>query len=232
MQIVLAAQDVATANVSLIHYAVVCGLGGLVGAGELVARYRDAPAKALQAAAAMFYVGMNVAAAASALALARVFGWKFGVTSEGDALVWTQVLVSGLAAMALFRSSLFLVHVGNQDVGVGPSGFLQVMLKAADTGVDRHRATSRAKLVGKVMARVSFAKAIKVLPSFCLGLMQNVSVEDQERLAAQIAALVPGTEVSDSAKALVMGLSLLNVVGEEVLQQAVQSLGSQIEADP
>jgi hypothetical protein len=61
--------------------------------------------------------------------------------------------------------------------------------------------------------------------------MQSVSAEDQARLAAQVASLIPATDVSDSGKALVLGLSLLNVVGEDVLQQAVQSLGAQIQAD-
>lgn len=45
--------------------------------------------------------------------------------------------MAGVSAMAFFRSSLFVVRAGDRDVGVGPSGFLQIFLTAADRAVDR-----------------------------------------------------------------------------------------------
>jgi hypothetical protein len=67
-------------------------------------------------------------------------------------------------------------------VGVGPSGFLQIFLGAADRAVDRLRAAAQAEAVAKVMKDVDFDKAKGALPEYCLALMQNVPEEDQQSL--------------------------------------------------
>src|ERR1022692_2402103 len=87
-------------------------LGALVGGAELVSRYRDAPRAVL------------------ALALIRGYRWTFNAT--GASQRWTQVLVGGVGAMALFRTSLFMVRAGDRDIGVGPGSFLQIFRDAAD----------------------------------------------------------------------------------------------------
>lgn len=76
----------------------------------------------------------------------------------------TQILMAGVSAMAFFRASLFVVRAGDRDVGVGPSGFLQIFLTAADRAVDRKRAAARSAAVAKVMTGVDDAKAKGVLP--------------------------------------------------------------------
>jgi hypothetical protein len=90
--------------------------------------------------------------------------------------------MAGVSAMAFFRTSLFVVRAGDRDVGVGPSGFLQIFLGAADRAVDRQRAAARAEAVAKVMKDVDFDKAKGALPEYCLALMQNVPEEDQQSL--------------------------------------------------
>ena len=92
-------------------------LGDLVGVGELVSRYRDEPAAAFRSAAAYCYLGLNAVAGVLGLALVHTFGWTFGVDpgSGETAVRWTQAVVAGTASLALLRSSLFLVRVGNQD---------------------------------------------------------------------------------------------------------------------
>ena len=212
-----------------VDYVAVALIGGLVGLGELVARYRDAPGSALRNAAAGLYVGINALAAIAALGLIRAFDWKFGA-DDGDALRWTRVLVAGFGAMALFRSSLFIVRAGDQDVGVGPSGFLQVVLNAADRAVDRRRAGARAGEVSRAMEGVSFDKASEALPSYCLALMQNASEEEKVALAHQV-ALLRDARMEDRAKSLALGLALMNVVGRGVLEAAVVTLRDEIRHD-
>lgn len=146
-------------DTALFDYAIVAALGALVGSGELVSRYRDAPAGALRTGPAFLYVAINIAASVMALFVIRVFNWHFGVIS-GDAPVrWTQVGIAGTGAMALFRSSLFTVHVGDRDIAVGPVSFLQVFRDAADRAVDRLRAKERGEWVAKLMEGVEHAKA-------------------------------------------------------------------------
>jgi len=210
-------------------YVAVALIGGLVGLGELIARYRDAPGTALRNAAAGLYIGINAAAALAALGLVRAFGWTFG-TESGEALRWTQVLIAGFGAMAIFRSALFIVRAGDQDVGVGPSGFLQVVLNAADRAVDRRRAGARAGEVSRAMDGVAFAKAAEALPSYCLALMQNASEDEKVALANQV-TLLRDAHMEDRAKSLALGLALMNVVGRGVLEAAVLTLRDEIRHD-
>jgi hypothetical protein len=214
---------------SAIKWLTVALLGGIVGAGELVSRYRDAPQQALFTRPAFFYIGVNIAASVTALCLIRAFGWTFGLngTNNPAALVWTQVLVAGAGAMALFRSSLFTVRAGGADIAVGPSSFLQVILAAADGAVDRLRAEERMASVGSVMNGVSYAKAEKALPAYCLAAMQNLSADEQKKLGSALDTLA-SSNMEENLKVLILGMSLMNVVGPEVLQAAVAALGDQI----
>ena len=204
-------------------------LGGLVGGAELVSRYRDAPAGALKTPPAILYVGINLAASMAALALVRTFGWKFGLEASDDSLAvgWTQVLVAGVGAMGLFRTSLFTVRAGDRDVGVGPSSFLQIFLRAADRQVDRSRAQVRADTVSIVMKDVDYEKAFAALPPYCLALMQNLPDETQQQLRRAL-EILDRADIDPDVKTRLLGLELVNVVGVDVLKTAVTSLGDEI----
>jgi hypothetical protein len=216
----------------VVDYAIVGLLGGVTGCGELMTRYRDAPVRALTNLSAGAYIALNVIAGVSALALMRVFSIDFGLTGAEER--WTQVLVAGFAALAFFRTSIFIARVGNQDIGMGPSGVLQALLKVADRGVDRTRAKARARQVASAMKNVSFEKAQVALPSYCFALMQNVTTDEQEAVAQNIVGKLRNADeklMSDSTKALALGLALMNVVGDGVLLAAVSSLGDEIKKD-
>jgi hypothetical protein len=203
-------------------------LGALVGTGELIARYRDAPARALWSLPAALYLGINAAASVAALAAAHAFGWTFGVEDAASgAGRLTRILVSGFGAMAVFRSSLFNMRVGDQDVGIGPAGFLQVVLQAADRAVDRRRASPRALTASRIMEGVSFKKAVLALPTFCFALMQNVPADEQSNFGAQVREL-DESDMPDHVNVLSLGLALMNVVGDSVLRAAVDALGDEI----
>jgi hypothetical protein len=139
--------------------------GGILGAGELVARYRDEPGRAVQTGPGIFYTFLNVIVGALALTVIRTFGIAFTPTGAtgAEAGRLAQILVAGLGGMVFFRSSVFTLRVGSQDVALGPGGILQVILSAADSGVDRLRAESRDSVVQKHMSGVSFSKASEAL---------------------------------------------------------------------
>lgn len=132
--------------------------------------------------------------------------------------------------MMVFRSAVFTVRVGDEDVAVGPSTLLTSLLAAADRGVDRMQAKTRAHEAGEIMRGVSFAKSRLALPTYCLGLLQNVSAEDQADLRTAVDALA-GSEMTDGQMALNLGLLLMNVAGPDVLRSAVDTLRDEITAD-
>jgi len=213
----------------VIPWLVVGFLGGIVGTAELVSRYRDAPAGAVRTKPALFYVAINVSAALGAFALAKVFGWKFnfGDQNSASAAEWSLVILCGISAMALFRSSLFIRKVGDRDIGVGPSSFLQVFLSAADAEVDRQRAIYRSSKVSEIMKDVDYTKAVKVLPPYCIALMQSLA-DDAQRDLRRAVELLDKADMEAELKARTLGLELVNVFGVPVLEQAVKSLSDQI----
>lgn len=196
--------------------------GAAVATGELASRYRDAPAAVLRTGPAYLYVVLNALASVGLLWLIHVFGWNFG-TSYADgspALSAVRVLAAGFGAMTIFRSSLFVVRAGNQDVAIGPSSFLQMTLGAVDRAVDRARARVRADSVAEIMKDLVFDEVNEALPTFALSLMQNLPEEDQRQLANKILLLQSST-MTNETKLLVLGLELMNVVGPETLEATV-----------
>ncbi|HXA55017.1 MAG TPA: hypothetical protein VNV37_09120 [Solirubrobacteraceae bacterium] len=208
------------------QYAGVALMGGGTGLGELVSRYKDRPQSAATSAWGALYIAINAAASIAALGLALTYGWTFG--ASGDALIPTRMLIAGFGAMAFFRTSLFTVHLGNADVGVGPSSFLTLVLAACDRGVDRDRAQDRATLVDAVMDNVDYNKAKDSMPTVALALMQNMDPSDQAALATDLEKVDKAQGMSDRAKSLALGLALATAVGPEVLKATKEALSDEI----
>ena len=212
-------------------FAIVALFGGLWGLSEIVSRYRDAPAAAVRSLPSVLYIVINAAVSFASLFLTRVFGFSFGTTwAAGDAkLRAIQVLASGFAAMAVLRTSVFTVRVANHDVGIGPSAAVQAFLRAADAAVDRQRSVQRESSVS-LLGNVPFDAAFVALPLHCLALMQNLPDEDQKRLAGELER-IKKVKANDALRCKLLGLALLNVVGEEVLGAAVKSLKEQLKIE-
>jgi hypothetical protein len=128
--------------------------------------------------------------------------------------------------MALFRSSLFIVPIGGEDVGVGPSTVVQSMLDASERGVDRTRANRRAKEVRKAIAGVTYTEAAKALPALCLGLVQNPTDDEQLKLSSTVKT-IETTDFDEAVKLYLLGLALLNFGGHSVLSGGVELLRQQ-----
>ena len=208
-------------------FLIAIAIGVLVGLAELASRYRDAPEDALRTWASILYTALNAAASGMTLALIRGFGWTFGAT--GGAVPWIQVLVAGVGSMALFRTSLFMVRAGDQDVGVGPGSFLQIFRDMADREMDRLRAQSRGLRVGQLMDAIDYRKAAEGLIPYCLALTQNVPDEEQQKLLHAV-ELLDAEQMDEAVKVRILGLHLLNVVGPDVLTAAVQALRAELQA--
>jgi hypothetical protein len=214
-----------------VDFAAAVLLGIIVGLGELVSRYRDAPKEALYTRPAILYVFLNAAASAAALALIHAFNLTFGANTSPSALRETRVLVAGIGAMALFRTSLFTIRAGDKDIGVGPATFLQIFRDAADREVDRLRAQSRSLRVGELMNGLDYQKASDGLTPYCLALMQNLPGDDQQKLLKAV-ELLDAEQIDNAIKVRILGLQLIDVVGPDVLAAAVKALESELKPTP
>lgn len=212
------------------QFAAVALFGLLVGTTELVSRYRDKPIAPLGTWPGVIYVATNAVASVAALwiLLQKGVTFDFGGTLPPDV---GRVLLAGFGTMVLFRSSLFTVRVGDTDVSIGPAAVLQIILGAADRACDRLRAGPRSERVQLIMRGVSFERARLALPLHCFSLMQNVSTAEQTQILQTIDALAT-KPMSDEVKAYSLGLLMMNVVGEEVLEKAIAVLGTPILGPP
>jgi hypothetical protein len=171
----------------------------------------------------MLYIAIN--GIASLVALIAL--WSFGITAGGssDQSRLLIILAAGFGAMAIFRTALFRVTVGDEEIGVGPVAFLDIILGATDREVDRRRAKERAPKVVEIMATLPFSIMSNPLPTFAMTLLQNLEPERQTLLANQINRLTdPENRMPDEAKSLILGLLLMNEVGEDVLKASVDGL--------
>jgi hypothetical protein len=202
------------------NYGFVVLIGLMVGATELISRYRDEPFAPLVSEAGVIYTVINGGAAALAYFLVRKLMPQIGHPQD--------VLVAGIGAMAFFRSGIFTVRMGSTDVAVGPNLILQVILQALDRVYDRQRASPRARVVTSSVRSLSFAQIKDALPTLCFNLMQNVSAAEVSAVNAIANGLATSTTMSDEAKNLSLGLALMNVVGRDTLDAAIFALGSSI----
>jgi hypothetical protein len=207
----------------------VASFGVLIGITDIVSRYRDEPDNALGTLPGFFYLFVNALASVLTLVSIRAFEWDFGL--QGLQAAWTQVIVAGLGAMALMRTSIWNVRVGDQNVPIGLKNFLDAVLGTVDRSLDRKRAQQRAEAVSRIMKSIDFEKAAQGLPAYCFGLMQNLSSDEQEKFGRKVSLLM-SAPMTNRTKSLLLGLSLMNLVGEKVLATAVENLGTEITLSP
>ena len=174
-----------------IKFVFVVAIGGLLGLTEILGRYTDSPTAALKSPGAVIYVLVNAIASGVALYL---------LTELAPAAVSnpiSQVLLAGLGAMAFLRSSVFKAKVGNEEVPIGPAIILDTLLKFADAQVDRGRAEDRAERIGEVVQSLPLGQVGVDLPRLCFALMQNLSVDIQQKLLNDITLIVTDTKRSE-----------------------------------
>jgi hypothetical protein len=206
-------------------------LGAFTGTIELIGRYRDDPFRAVRTAGAALYILVNVAAAVAGLLLLQKIGAHLITETEPEKRAIYEVLIAGFGSLALLRSSIFKMRWDDTDVSVGPALLLDVLLAAADRGVDRRRAADRAGQVADAMRDVSFDKAITSLPPFCFAVMQNMSAEEQSDISKQIEKVQSNPAIDPNVKSMLLGLLLMNSVGLNVLREAVKQLLPYIRRD-
>ena len=196
---------------------------------EVLTRYPDARRRLVKEWAAWTYVGVHVVASFGALWLLNNYvPWSAEASQTGVAQDAIKVLVAGLGSLAVLRSSVFQARIGDRVIDVGPHAIVVALLETTDRSMDRRHATYRSAIVAEIMSDVSFDKARVALPVHCFNAMQTVSDEEQEGVSSQISKIMGLRSMPDHAKSLSLGFLLLDVVGEDLLRQAVGDLGASI----
>lgn len=213
-----------------VAYVAVFLFGGLFGLAELLSRYRAEPKYVLQNWAAAIYILINGLASLLALNLIQVFGW-FEQADASLQTLYKEVLIAGFSAMALFRSSLFIIRTENGQFGFGPVYVLQILLDAVNDSINRHSGGLIFNDVSRMMKEISFDKAKISLPALCFGLLTNFPEEKQQQVKRELESIEKNQETSAKLASALLGLTLLKIVGKSSLDEAIKFLKDEIKND-
>jgi len=207
-------------------------LGVLLGACELIPRYKDAPFRVLRLPVAQSYLALNGAVALVAYVLANQFGWTVhlsGSGADGPSSTLATVLASGLGAMMLLRSAVIKIPGSDNEQSVGLAALVEILLRALDRQIDRENAVRRGAVVQTLRARIPwtlpefvFVEFGRALVSRCLSLMQTVTDEEQEQLADLLTLLDGDPQLDEAARIDGLLWGLLDLAGGDLLETAVR----------
>lgn len=197
---------------------------------EVLTRYPDARRQLAKEWAAWTYIGIHVVASTGALWLLNNYvPWSFDPGQSGTTQAVTKIIVAAFGSLAVIRSSVFQTRIGDRVIDVGPHAIVAALLETTDRSMDRRHAEHRSAMVTEIMSNVAFDKAQIALPTHCFNAMQTVSDEEQEAVSAQLSKIAHLGSMTDRAKSLSLGFLLLDIVGENLLRQAVNDLGASIQ---
>jgi hypothetical protein len=198
---------------------IVAALAGSVGLTELLGRYRSDPTGLVRYVGAWLYVGLNALACVGALFLIRELDLTFGQRENVD--LW-RVLVAGFGAITFFRSSLFVIRIGNANVGVGPSLVLGVLLDTFDRDVDRRSASQMSDVIrAPSLDGLDPVLVMDALPVLCLALMQNFGTADQAQLGAELDKVRVDPDMTDEAKMRATIVQLAKYLSPELVARVL-----------
>jgi hypothetical protein len=201
--------------------------GSVIGASELISRYRDAPVRALLNSAAGAYLLVNAIVSACTYGLLTNYGRTFIPALTADPLM--RSIVAGFGAMAVLRSKFFTLRTEKgEDISVGPDAAISVFLSAADRGVDRTRAAKRLQVVYTRPNEILRYDGVKEFIKTSLDAFQNISKEERARIEAAINRIYgpEGKKEYSNEKLKLQALcyEILIIVGEHDFDQLMDNL--------
>ncbi|MFV8754555.1 hypothetical protein ACNOYE_28745 [Nannocystaceae bacterium ST9] len=202
---------------------------------ELLSRYRDEPFKVIaQSHFAWVYMSLNGCLALAAHWVLLTSEWGVDASNIDRAGL---AVSAGLGAAVILRSRVFTAQLGDEQVSIGPGYVVDQLLTIIDAQIDRRRALQRVQIVIEAMDAKDFEKAKTFASTMITGSRQNLTLQEQKDLAAQIRE-VQDRRISDQEKSYALGFILLDFMGEEFLDEItrrlpkVEVLGDSLDGEP
>jgi hypothetical protein len=211
-------------------------IGAVVGAAELISRYRDNPGAASLSRPGLLFIVLNGLAAVLTLFLIRHFELAGVKRDDADPDLVKQALLAGTGAMVIIRSKLFTIRQpGGNDVSFGPAFAVDTFLSSINREVDRRRVPDRNKRVAEranELGKYQFKLAAPFLTS-ALAAFQDMDEDDAKRLRDEYIALEKDQNFAaytDEVKFYLVGFDILTVFGEKAFDSMFDSLTKYMES--
>lgn len=213
--------------VSLFGYAALGSLVGVVvGAVEILQRYRDAPFRAVFNGWGIGYVVLNAAVSFGAFWVLQhwIDSPASGASAQPDTLRLLGLAAgAGFGGAAVMRARLATIRLPTgQEFGFGPVIVIETLLSVVDRQLDRQLASERYRTVHELMEGIDFERAKKRLPRELFLAMQSVPEEEAEQVARPIDEIDRMDDLDSQDKSYLLGYCLLDLVGKEFLASVLE----------
>jgi hypothetical protein len=199
--------------------------GVLVGASEIIARYRDEPGAALLSLPGLIYLLINGSISAAALSLLRYYHASVLPALNDDQLMMS--IVAGFGAMVVMRSKLFSFKTaGDEEFAVGPDAVITIFLRSVDRAIDRWRSVSRQRLVFRSTQNIAYSIRVADFFKGSLAAYQNLSNDEKSELSKVIDAVEKQPGLDPQLKLMAMAFGFLNISGEGNFSELMADLKS------
>ena len=209
---------------NFVGFAFIAALIGCMAAfAELLSRYQD-PKQILTTGSSLVYMLIN------GFASFLTYWFLRDKDILGDNEI-SRVFIAGTSALVLLRSYFASIKIGDKKVEAGFASILQVFLNWADRSFDQKKAQADLPEVNPIMKGIDFEKAKLALPTTCFKIMKNVTKEEQDKIASEVAILTQ-SDLDNNVKCITLGILLIELTGKDLLQQAAIALGDSIKGAP
>ena len=203
--------------------------GVLVGAAEVVSRYRDEPFLAILSKPGLCYLTLNALFSGAAYGL--LVNYKQVYPSVGNDLLLASI-VSGFGAMVVMRSKLFSFRTeAGEEYAIGPDAVLSIFLRSVDRSIDRGRSSRRQNLVYDEVRRIKDPSKASDFLRVSLASYQNLSVAEKTELN-QVILKIEAENLSPQLKLMAMGFGFLNIGGEKNFRELIRQLRNYLDNPP
>lgn len=141
---------------------------------------------------------------------------------KADPLLFANLAITaGFGSAVIIRARLFSARIGDQDVAVGPGYVVDQLLSILDRQIDRKRALERTGIVTSSVTGVDFERSSKMVSTLILGSTQNLSPQEQKRLANRIRE-IRSQPTANQEKSFALGFLVLDFMGEDFLAKVME----------
>jgi hypothetical protein len=197
----------------------------------LLSRYRDTR-RIFLSSNAIIYMTINALASALAYYFLTHYAQNLSIFSSDDDAVKPveKVLVAGLSAMFVLRSSFFSYKDKDSDkvIEIGLGGIINIFLHNAERKFDQSQSVATLQDIEKIMTDIEFDTMSVDLSAICLSLMENVSADEQKGLAESIDRIKNSQTRIEYTKTLQLGILIARVTGTKLLKAGVDTLKKEL----
>ncbi len=187
--------------------------GMLVGASEIISRYRDEPGAALFSLPGLVYLAINGFLSGAAFGLLRYYRESLFPTIKDDLLMTS--IIAGFGAMVVMRSKIFSFKTsGGEEFAVGPDAVITIFLRSVDRAIDRWRSINRQRLVFRSTQNLAYSPSVTDFFKGSLAAYQNLSEDEKSVLKGIIEEVAQRATLDPQLKLMAMAFGFLNISGE------------------